>query len=286
MKTPSYIKKAAISKLIRLALKEDIGSGDVTSRLTIDPDLTWAGAFILKEDGIIAGLEVLQEVYAQLDGSVKISLMAGDGDYHKSGKTIAKIKGKARSILAGERTALNFLQRMSGIATLTNKFVNEVNNTKATILDTRKTAPGLRVIDKWAVIIGGGSNHRIGLFDCILVKENHIIASGGIKNTLDKIKKHNKKLLPVVFEVRNLSELKAVMHYGGCSRIMLDNMSLQDIREAAEIANGKIPLEVSGNVNLKNVRKIAEAGIDFISVGMLTHSVKALDISLILNNNS
>ena len=184
MKKPWYVNKSETIALISKAIEEDVGSGDITSNLTVEEKTIWSGSFILKQNGVIAGLEILKEVFNQIDPSLIITCQTKDGNYYKKGKKIARIKGSARSILAGERTALNFLQRMSGIASLTYEFVQAVKGTKAVILDTRKTLPGFRILDKWAVKIGGGTNHRFALFDCLLIKENHIMASGCVKNAV------------------------------------------------------------------------------------------------------
>lgn len=283
LKKPLFVKKSETNALIKKAIKEDIGSGDITSLLTIKQKFIGTGTFILKQDGVVAGLEILKDVYKHIDPSIIITLKAKDGKYYKKGKKIVHIEGKVRSILKGERTALNFLQRMSGIASLTYEFVNAVKGTKAVILDTRKTLPTFRMLDKWAVQLGGGSNHRFGLYDCILIKENHIIAAGGIKNTLENCLQFKNKNIKTIIEVRNISELKEVMEIG-CDRILLDNMNLSEIKKAVKLVGGRISLEVSGNITLANVKKYAETGIDYISVGMLTHSVKALDISFMLDN--
>jgi len=283
LKKPWYVNKSEIIALIRRAIEEDVGSGDITSNLTIEDKTIWSGSFILKQNGVIAGLEILKEVFNQIDPSLTITCQAKDGKYYNEGKKIAGIKGRARSILAGERTALNFLQRMSGIASLTYEFVRSVKGTKSVILDTRKTLPGLRILDKWAVKIGGGTNHRFGLFDCILIKENHITASGGVKNALENCLQFKKPDLKIIVEVQNLTQLKEVMKVG-CDRVLLDNMKPSEIKRAVKLVNRKIPLEVSGNITLTNVKKYAETGVDYISVGMLTHSAKALDISFILDN--
>ncbi len=283
MKKPWYVNKSETITLINKAIEEDIGSGDITSNLTIKEKTIWSGNFILKQSGVVAGLEILKEVFNKIDPSLIITCRAKDGNYYNEGKKIAHIKGRARSILAGERTALNFLQRMSGIASLTYEFVQAVKGMKAVILDTRKTLPGFRILDKWAVKIGGGTNHRFGLFDCILIKENHIMASGGVKNALENCLRFKKPGVKIIVEVQNLTQLKEVMKIG-CDRVLLDNMKPSEIKKAVKLVNRKISLEVSGNITLTNVKKYAETGIDYISVGMLTHSAKALDISFILDN--
>jgi len=266
---------------IKQALREDLGDGDVTTECTIPPDKIIEGRLIAKEEGVIAGLIVFEKTFQLLDQTVECRFNVKDGEWVKSGAVIAVIKGSARAVLSGERVALNFLQRMSGIATLTRRMVDAVKGTKAKILDTRKTAPGLRYFDKWAVRLGGGANHRIGLYDMVLIKDNHIAACGSIAEAVNQVRKCDKRKRPIEVEVKNMQELKEALDLG-VDRIMLDNMSPEQMRRAAEICNGKIPLEASGNITLKNVAEVAKTGVDFISVGSLTHSVKALDISLLV----
>ena len=270
-----------IIKLLNEFLNEDIGTGDVTTDSTAPADLKIHGEFIAKQKGIIAGLEVIKLLFSLIDKASKVQSNIRDGDSVLAGHIIATITGSARGILKGERTALNILQRMSGIATLTNQYVNAVKGTLAVILDTRKTAPGLRIFDKWAVSIGGGQNHRFGLYDMILIKENHINIAGSITHAVQRVRhKYNNRYF-VEVEVRNLDELEEAIGLKP-DRIMLDNMSISQLEEAVRMNNGQIPLEASGNINLGNIRKIAEAGVNYISIGSITHSVQALDISLIL----
>ena len=271
-----------VSHCIQNALNEDLGSGDVTSNSIIDERQHIQGRFIAKEAGIIAGLEVARYTFLLLDKNIDFSNEIEDGIYVDKGTVIATIEGRAKPVLSAERTALNFLQRMSGIATLTQRFVQAVEGTKAIILDTRKTAPGLRLIDKWAVKLGSGQNHRIGLYDMILIKDNHIAAAGGITFAVKKAISNNPEKLDIEVEVKNLLELKEALSLP-VDRILLDNMNTSQLRQAVKITNGSIPLEASGNVSLDNVAQIAATGVDFISVGKLTHSAKALDISLLLN---
>ena len=271
-----------VSDCIQNALTEDIGSGDVTSDSIIDERQQIQGRFIAKEAGIIAGLEVARYTFHLLSKDIVLSNAVEDGTYVNKGTVFATIEGCAKPILSAERTALNFLQRMSGIATLTQRFVQAVEGTKAVILDTRKTAPGLRLIDKWAVKLGGGQNHRIGLFDMILIKDNHIAAAGGITQAVKKAHSNNPGNLDIEVEVKNLLELKEALNLP-VDRILLDNMNTNQLSQAVKITNGCIPLEASGNVRLENVAQIAATGVDFISVGKLTHSTKALDISLLLD---
>ncbi|MEM7331872.1 MAG: carboxylating nicotinate-nucleotide diphosphorylase [Chloroflexota bacterium] len=270
-----------IISAIKIALAEDIGSGDVTTLSIVPAEQKINGRFLVKADGIIAGLDVVTETFQQVDPNLVFSPTTTDGSAVSKGDIIATISGHARSILQAERVALNFLQRMSGIATMTRQFVDAATGTKAKILDTRKTAPGLRMADKLAVQLGGGMNHRIGLFDMALIKENHIAAAGSIHTAVNRVKATYPNI-PIEVEVTNLDELKEALSQP-VDRIMLDNMSLEAMKTAVQLTNGKIDLEASGNVSLATVRNIALTGIDYISSGALTHSVTALDISLRLS---
>ena len=263
---------------IRKALDEDIGVGDVTTNLLVAPEASAVARIIAKQDGFVSGLSIAQAVFLMLDVDMRFSLNAGDGAEVTSGQLLLESKGSARAILTGERTALNFLGRMSGIATLTRKFVKAVAGTKATILDTRKTAPGLRAIDKLAVQHGGGSNHRFGLYDMILIKDNHIDSAGSISDAIRVVKAADNQL-EIEVEAKNIKEVQEALDLG-VKRILLDNMSLAEMRDAVAINDGRAKLEASGNVTLQNVREIAETGVDFISVGALTHSAPAFDVSL------
>jgi len=273
-----------LTPIVQRALDEDLGDGDVTTLCTIPEDATLAGRFIAKAAGIIAGLEVARLTFALIDEGVRIEFTIHDGDPMTKGQVFGTVSGPTRALLIGERTALNFLQRMSGIATLTQHFVEAVKPHRAVILDTRKTAPGLRVLDKWAVKLGGGQNHRIGLFDMVLIKNNHITAVGSITAAINRVRECDERHRPIEVEVRTLDELREALALQP-DRILLDNMNLDQMRAAVEIAAGRVPrvpLEASGNVTLDTVNTIAATGVDFISSGALTHSVKALDISLTL----
>ena len=267
--------------IVQRALDEDLGDGDVTTLCTIPEDATLTGRFIAKADGIIAGMEVARLTFALIDERVQVDFSLCDGDKVSKGQIFGTISGSTRALLIGERTALNFMQRMSGIATMTHQFVEAVKPHKAVILDTRKTAPGLRLLDKWAVKLGGGENHRIGLFDMVLIKNNHITAVGSITAAINRVRECDERHRPIEVEVRTLSELQEALALQP-DRILLDNMNLDQMHEAVEIAAGRVPLEASGNVMLETVNAIAATGVDFISSGALTHSVKALDISLTL----
>ena len=229
--------------------------------------------------GVVAGLEVVGLTFALVDEVVQFTPLVADGDQVEIGQVIATVEGPGQALLSGERVALNFLQRMSGIATLTYRFVEAVQGTSAVILDTRKTAPGLRPLDKWAVHLGGGQNHRFGLYDMVLIKDNHIAAVGSISEAVARVRAKDERGRPIEVEVKTLAELQEALPLG-IDRIMLDNMSLAEMREAVQLTNGRVPLEASGNVALDTVAAIAATGEDYISIGMLTHSVEALDISL------
>jgi nicotinate-nucleotide pyrophosphorylase (carboxylating) len=264
------------------ALAEDIGEGDVTTRCTVPPEMALTGQFIAKETGVVAGLVVARLAFTLLDQSVQFTPCVAEGEEVGVGQVVATVRGPGQALLSAERVALNFLQRMSGIATLTHHFVEAVCGTSAVILDTRKTAPGLRLLDKWAVRLGGGQNHRFGLYDMALIKENHIAAVGGIAAAVARVRAGDDQKRPIAVEVRNLVELQEAVALK-VDRILLDNMSPAEMTEAVRLTAGRIPLEASGNVTLENVAAIAATGVDYISIGMLTHSVRALDISLLLD---
>ncbi len=267
-----------IYEAIRRALAEDIGPGDATSNSIISPEATMHGQIIAKENGIVAGLDVAQAVFAEFDPAVKFTVQAAEGERVENRRVLATIFGSARSLLTGERTALNLLGRISGIATLTRTFVDAVSGTKAVILDTRKTAPGLRMVDKLAVKRGGGQNHRIGLYDMILIKDNHIDFAGSVEEAVRRARAAHSGL-EIEVEARTLEHVETALKLR-VERILLDNMSVQMMAEAVRITNGQAKLEASGNVNLETVRKIAESGVDFISIGALTHSARVFDVSL------
>lgn len=269
---------AEIDACIRQALAEDIGPGDVTTDAIVPPDLKIRGEIIAKETGVIAGLDLAQRVFLALDETVNFEAKSAEGEQVANGLIVAKLFGPARALLTAERTALNFLGRMSGIATLTRQFVDKVAGTSAKILDTRKTAPGLRVIDKLAVLRGGGQNHRRGLFDMILIKDNHIAAAGSLAEAVRRAR-NSSSGLEIEIEAANLEDVEAGIRLG-IQRILLDNMSPAIMKEAVRLTNKRAQLEASGNVTLANVREIAETGVDSISVGALTHSAKIFDVSL------
>jgi len=268
-----------MDKAIKAALEEDIGAGDITGRLVVGSHREGKAVITAKSDCVLAGVEWARRTFELVDRRVEFRAVAADGNKLSPGDVIARLRGSYRSLLAGERTALNFLQRASGIAALTARYVEKVEGTAAVILDTRKTAPGLRALDKAAVAAGGGVNHRNGLFDGILIKDNHIKAAGGIADAVELALAGAGHLMRVEVEVKNLDELSEALD-AGADVVMLDNMSLEDIRKAVETAGEVVLLEVSGNVSLENVADIAAAGVDFISVGALTHSAPAADIAM------
>lgn len=279
--TPVFPVEDALT-LIRLALAEDVRAGDVTSLWTIPENQKERARLIAKEDGVLAGLPIVELVFRELKADVKVKLYRQDGDTVRTGDLIAELEGTTRDLLTGERTFLNFIQQLSGVATVTHRFQEALKAGRTKVLDTRKTIPGFRTLQKYAVRVGGGSNHRMGLFDMVLVKDNHIAACGGVLEALSVVKKHNDRNLMVEMEVENLDELKKLLNKG-VDVIMLDNMSNAMMAEALKIireSGDKVLVEGSGNMTLERAKEIATLGLDYISVGALTHSVKALDISM------
>lgn len=269
-------------KLIELAFAEDIGDGDHTTLCCIPEDAMGKSHLLIKEDGILAGVELAKKVFAKFDQTMQVEVLINDGAHVKVGDIAMVVTGKVRSLLQTERLMLNIMQRMSGIATMTSKYVELLKGTKTRVLDTRKTTPGLRMLEKQAVKIGGGTNHRIGLFDMILLKDNHIDFAGGIANAIDRCHNYLKEKnldLKIEIEVRNFDELQQVLDKGGVDRIMLDNFSVADTKKAVDIIAGRYETESSGGITFDTIRGYAEQGVDFISVGALTHSVKGLDMS-------
>ena len=268
-----------INKIIEQALLEDIGTGDITSESIVPSDLKAKGIIKTSEEGIVAGLNITSLVFKKLDSEIIFQEKIKDGTKVTRGKVLAEITGSARTILKGERVALNFLQRMSGIATITSKFCQEIEGFPVRIVDTRKTTPGLRILEKYAVSMGGGHNHRFGLYDAVLIKDNHIAVAGGIRPAVDSVRKQISHTVKIEVEVENLSQLQDALRVKA-DIIMLDNMDLDTMEEAVKIAKGKALIEASGGITLGKVRKIAQTGVDLISIGSLTHSVKALDINM------
>ncbi len=276
-------KNFNLDRFILNSLKEDVGSGDRTSSSTIPPKATNSASLIIKDTGILAGVDLAKRIFFLVDNKLKVKSFFKDGAKVKKGDVAFIVSGNARSILTTERLALNCMQRMSGIATQTSEFVNEVKPYKVKILDTRKTSPGLRAIEKWAVLIGGGHNHRFGLYDMILIKNNHIDFAGGIQNAILSANKYlrKKKLkLKIEIEARNLKEVTEILKTGNVNRILLDNFSPSNIRKAVKLIDHKYETEISGGINKKNIKSYASCGADYISIGALTHSVKSLDMSL------
>jgi nicotinate-nucleotide pyrophosphorylase (carboxylating) len=277
-----------ITRLIEFAIMEDIGPGDVTSDAILQEGTPGYAEFLCKADGVVAGLEIAALVFELCDPSSRVRSLVADGSDVRSGQILATVKGSARAILHAERTALNFLQRMSGIATLTRTYVQKVAGTRARITDTRKTVPGLRVIDKMAVRLGGGVNHRFGLDDMVLIKDNHIVAAGGITKAVEQCRAYLQARAldrSIEVETRNLEEVDEVLRCAGVSRIMLDNFGLDSMRTAVARIARRLEVEASGGITLETVRAVADAGVDFISVGALTHSVRSLDISLEMSHH-
>jgi len=277
------LDKELIAQFIKNALAEDVGDGDHTSLSTIPEGTQGKAKLLIKEDGILAGVELALQIFAQVNPSLEVAVFINDGAQVKVGDIALTVSGSTHSILIAERLVLNCMQRMSGIATKTNKIVQLLSNTKTKLLDTRKTTPGLRYLEKWAVRIGGGVNHRIGLYDMILIKDNHVDYAGGIQNALAAARKYlqeKNKSLQIEIEVRNLSELNQVIAAGGADRIMLDNFNFDDLRAAVALINGRFITEASGGITEENVVDYADCGVDYISMGALTHSVKSLDMSL------
>jgi nicotinate-nucleotide pyrophosphorylase (carboxylating) len=281
-------------EFIRLAIEEDLKDpegkipyGDHATFSTIPPDVNNAAYAVAKEPGILAGIELAQQIFNQIDSSLKFSAMVKDGHKAVTGDVLFEVSGSARSILMGERLALNFMQRMSGIATLTSLYVDAVKGTGVKILDTRKTTPNMRYFEKMAVKIGGGCNHRFGLYDMIMIKDNHIDFCGGIEKAILRANDYLKVqgfTVPVEVETRSLHDVEIVLRTGGVQRLMLDNFTVEEVKQAVKLIDGKIETEVSGGINLNTIRAYAEARPDYISVGALTHSYKSMDISLKAQN--
>ena len=268
----------AVDNIIKNALLEDIPNGDISTNSVIDEESICTVELFCKEEGIIAGLEVFKRVFEIL-GDVEVELFKEDGQRVHPKEKIGMLKGNTRNVLMGERTALNILQRMSGIASITNKFLNEINHTKAKLLDTRKTTPNLRILEKYSVKIGGGCNHRFNLSDGVMLKDNHISAAGGIKNAVKKAKENSSFVRKIEVETESIDMVKEALE-AKADIIMLDNMDLDTAKKAVEMIGDKALIEFSGNVELENIKSIAEIGVDYISVGALTHSAKILDLSM------
>ncbi len=268
-----------IDKIVEQALLEDIGTGDITTEFILPSDLKAKGIIKTSEEGVVAGLDIACLIFKKLDSEICFQFKVKDGKNILPGEILANISGSARTILKGERVALNFLQRMSGIATITSKFCQEIKNLPVRIVDTRKTTPGLRILEKYAVLMGGGYNHRFGLYDAVLIKDNHIAVAGGIKSAVNSVRKQISHMIKIEIEVENLSQLQEALEMK-VDIVMLDNMDLETMKEAVKIVKGEALIEASGGITLEKVREIAQTGVDLISVGALTHSVKSLDIGM------
>jgi nicotinate-nucleotide pyrophosphorylase (carboxylating) len=268
-----------VREIVRRALDEDVGSGDVTTNIVVPRDTTALGIMASKSDGILCGIDVARMVYLEIDQDLEFEKLMEDGAPLSYGATCARLMGRARSCLTGERVALNLVQRMSGVSSLTAEYVKAVEGTGAVIMDTRKTMPGLRILDKYAVAVGGGRNHRYGLYDMVLIKSNHVEPAGGIEAAVKKVKEANGGGIKIEVEVSNLGDLDRALS-AGVDRIMLDNMRLKDMAKAVKMVAGRVKLEASGGITLANVREVALTGVDYISIGALTHSASAIDMSL------
>ncbi len=280
---PDYLTPEAIRQFITLALQEDVGDGDHSSLAAVPAEANNRARLLIKDTGILAGMELAQAIFAQVDSGLQVQVLLTDGSPVIPGDIGLIVAGNAQSILKAERLVLNCMQRMSGIATYTNRLVQLLEGTRAKLLDTRKTTPLFRMMEKWAVVIGGGLNHRYGLFDMIILKDNHVDYAGGIRQAIEATNRYLKstsKDLKIVIETRTLQEVEEVLATGNVFRIMLDNMSPALMKQAIQLINGRYPTEASGGITLETIREVAESGVDFISVGALTHSIKSLDISL------
>jgi nicotinate-nucleotide pyrophosphorylase (carboxylating) len=280
---PPYISEEFLKGFISSALKEDVGDGDHSTMASIPVHAKSKARLLVKDDGILAGVELAWKIFHAVDQDLRVEIFLSDGSEIKKGDIPFTVEGSARSILTSERLVLNCMQRMSGIATKTRRLVTLIKGTEAKILDTRKTTPNFRMLEKWAVIIGGGLNHRIGLYDMIMLKDNHIDMAGGIREAINRTKDYlraSNKNLKIEIETRNLDEVKQVLDTGGIDIIMLDNMDIATTKEAVKMIGGKYQTEASGNITEETIRSVAECGVDFISAGALTHSIKSLDLSL------
>lgn len=278
----NLLHDASILRLIQIAIQEDVGPGDITTETIIPRDNTASARFLMKQDGIICGLPLVPLIFREFSPDVSIDMKVREGDHVPSGTVLATVEGPAFALLAGERTALNFIQRMSGVATKSWEYAQAIAGTHARVLDTRKTIPGWRLLDKYATSVGGAMNHRIGLFDMVMIKDNHITAAGGIREAVERCLGELEGRAPVRIEVeaRTLHDVEEVISCSGVHRIMFDNFTPQLVREGVRIVNGRMETEASGGITYDNIRAYAEAGVDFISIGAITHSAVALDISM------
>ena len=269
----------SVKHLIEIALKEDIGSGDITTESLVASELVGTGVIIAKEPLVIAGLDVARQVFEHLDSEIIFDSVYNDGDALAEGSIVSEIKGKLRALLMGERTALNFLQHLSGIATHVRSYVSEIENTNVRLVDTRKTTPGWRVLEKYAVRVGGAYNHRMGLYDGVLIKDNHIAVCGGVQKAVKRIRKHMSHLVKIEVEVSELDQVKEALD-AGADVIMLDNMNINQMKKAVTLIDGRAAVEVSGGVTQSSLKQLADTGVDIISAGALTHAARGVDLSM------
>jgi len=281
-KTPTFPVDSSVLRLIQFALREDIGTGDITSDYSIDPSAQGAAKFLLKEEGVICGLPILPIIFRQLSDAVNIDFLVDEGSHNRANTVVATVTGPAHALLSGERTALNFIQRMSGVATKTRRYVDHIAGTSTRILDTRKTIPGWRLLDKYATAIGGAKNHRIGLYDMVMIKDNHITACGGIRNAVERIVHDmgSRPNISVEVEAQNLDDVQEILSCKGVHRVMFDNFMPALVSEGVALVSGRLETEASGGITFENIRQYASTGVDYISVGAITHSAVALDISM------
>jgi nicotinate-nucleotide pyrophosphorylase (carboxylating) len=280
---PSYLTDQALHEFIKSALAEDIGEGDHSSLGAVPASKISKARLLIKDDGIIAGIEMAEKIFHEVNSSLHVTFFKHDGDVVKKGEVAFTVEGPAQSILSAERLVLNCMQRMSGIATYTSRLCKLIEGTGAQLMDTRKTTPNFRLMEKWAVAIGGGKNHRFALYDMVMLKDNHVDMAGGIRAAIENSRKYlseNNKDLQIEIETRNLQEVQEVLNVGSVDIIMLDNMSINDMKAAVKLINKKYKTEASGGITETNLRSVAECGVDYISVGALTHSLKSLDLSL------
>jgi nicotinate-nucleotide pyrophosphorylase (carboxylating) len=282
MKPIQFPVDSSVLRLIQFALREDIGTGDITSDLSIEPTTQGAARFLLKEEGVICGLPILPIVFRQLSDAIHLDVLVEEGAYLPANTVIATATGPALALLSGERTALNFIQRMSGVATKTRQYVERIAGTNARILDARKTIPGWRLLDKYATAIGGAKNHRIGLYDMVMIKDNHITACGGIRQAVERVvsEVHDRPTIRVEVEAQSLEDVAEILSCSGVHRVMFDNFTPELVAQGVRMVGNALETEASGGITYNNLRQYAEAGVDFVSVGAITHSAVALDISM------
>lgn len=278
----NLLNDSSILRLIQFAIHEDIGDGDVTSEATVTETSLASARFLQKQDGVVCGMPLLPLIFREFSPDVVLDVLRNDGDVVEAGTVIATVEGPARALLAAERTALNFIQRMGGVATLTKSYVDKMRGTSTKLLDTRKTIPGWRLVDKYATQVGGAVNHRMGLFDMIMIKDNHITAAGGVKPAIERCLKEIEGRAPIRIEVeaQTMQNVQDILDCDGVHRVMFDNFSPEDVAKGVALVNGKLETEASGGINYATIRSYAETGVDYVSTGAITHSATALDISM------